>query len=47
MSGEGALALDGHDQAVREPFKKRRCLLPVLGFYEWNAAPGGKRVTWT
>jgi putative SOS response-associated peptidase YedK len=27
----------------REPFKKRRCLMPVSGYYEWQDTPGGKQ----
>jgi len=27
----------------REPFKKRRCLIPVSGYYEWQDTPGGKQ----
>jgi putative SOS response-associated peptidase YedK len=27
----------------REPFKKKRCLMPVSGYYEWEDAPGGKQ----
>lgn len=28
--------------AYREAFKKRRCLIPADGFYEWKKVPGGK-----
>jgi putative SOS response-associated peptidase YedK len=28
--------------SYREAFKKRRCLIPADGFYEWKKAPGGK-----
>jgi len=27
----------------REPFKKKRCLMPVSGYFEWEDAPGGKQ----
>ncbi len=27
----------------REPFKHRRCLLPVSGYYEWQDTPNGKQ----
>ena len=27
----------------RDAFKKRRCLVPANGYYEWRAAPGGKQ----
>jgi putative SOS response-associated peptidase YedK len=27
----------------REPFKRKRCLLPVSGYYEWEDTPGGKQ----
>jgi putative SOS response-associated peptidase YedK len=26
----------------REPFKRRHCLMPVLGYYEWEDTPGGQ-----
>ncbi len=26
----------------REPFKRRRCIVPASGFYEWRAEPGSK-----
>jgi putative SOS response-associated peptidase YedK len=26
--------------AFREPFQRRRCLVPVNGFYEWTKRPG-------
>jgi len=29
--------------AFREPFKRRRCILPASGFYEWQTLPGGKQ----
>ena len=29
--------------SFRTPLKKRRCLLPADGFYEWTAAEGGKQ----
>ena len=28
--------------AFRRPFQKRRCLIPVDGFYEWKKTPEGK-----
>jgi putative SOS response-associated peptidase YedK len=27
----------------REPFKSKRCLMPVSGYYEWEDTPGGKQ----
>ncbi len=27
----------------REPFKSRRCLMPVSGYYEWQTTPNGKQ----
>ena len=27
----------------REPFKRRRCLMPVSGYYEWQDTPHGKQ----
>ena len=27
----------------REPFKHRRCLIPVSGYYEWQDTPNGKQ----
>lgn len=27
----------------REPFKNRRCLMPVSGYYEWESTPEGKQ----
>jgi len=29
--------------AFRAAFRRRRCLIPADGFYEWQAAPGGKQ----
>jgi putative SOS response-associated peptidase YedK len=28
--------------AFRQPFKRRRCLVPANGFYEWRKTPSGK-----
>lgn len=30
----------------REPFRKRRCLVPVDGFYEWRRDASGKQPLW-
>jgi putative SOS response-associated peptidase YedK len=32
--------------AFREPFLRRRCLVPADGFYEWRATESGKRPVW-
>lgn len=29
--------------AFRTPFKRRRCLIPADGFYEWESVPGQKK----
>jgi putative SOS response-associated peptidase YedK len=29
--------------SFREAFKKRRCIIPATGFYEWKKAAGGKQ----
>ena len=29
--------------SFKNPFKKRRCIIPVDGFYEWQAIPGQKK----
>lgn len=29
--------------SFRQAIRRRRCLLPASGFYEWQAAPGGKQ----
>jgi putative SOS response-associated peptidase YedK len=31
--------------SFKEPFQKRRCLIPVTGFYEWRLDPGEKKET--
>jgi putative SOS response-associated peptidase YedK len=31
--------------AFKTPLKKRRCLIPADGFYEWKQEPGAKRKT--
>jgi putative SOS response-associated peptidase YedK len=28
--------------SYRQAFKKRRCLVPADGFFEWKTVPGGK-----
>ncbi len=28
--------------SFRAPFKRRRCVVPMLGFYEWQQTPSGK-----
>ncbi len=30
-------------QTFREAYRKRRCILPVDGFYEWHSTKGGKQ----
>jgi putative SOS response-associated peptidase YedK len=32
--------------AFREAIRERRCLMPVSGFYEWQAGPNGTRLPW-
>jgi putative SOS response-associated peptidase YedK len=32
--------------SFRAPFKRRRCLLPASGFYEWQKLNGGKQPTY-
>jgi len=27
----------------REPFKRKRCLMPISGYYEWQDTPQGKQ----
>ncbi|MEM9167349.1 MAG: SOS response-associated peptidase [Planctomycetota bacterium] len=29
--------------AFREPFRKRRCVIPASGFFEWQRLPGGRK----
>ena len=36
----------GEKPAFRNAFRKRRCLILADGYYEWQAAPGGKRPMW-
>jgi putative SOS response-associated peptidase YedK len=31
--------------SFKEPFERRRCLIPVTGFYEWRLDPGENRKT--
>ncbi|MFM8356219.1 MAG: SOS response-associated peptidase [Gammaproteobacteria bacterium] len=32
--------------AFREPFRARRCVLPVSGYYEWSTREGAGRLPW-
>jgi putative SOS response-associated peptidase YedK len=32
--------------AFRSAIRRRRCILPVTGFYEWAAGPSGARLPW-
>lgn len=32
--------------SFREPFKKRRCIVPAIGFYEWTGKKGAKQPWW-
>lgn len=32
--------------SFRDAFRRRRCLIPADGFYEWRAGPGGKEPFW-
>lgn len=49
---EGPLIINARAETVankpafREAIRARRCLLPVSGFYEWQAGPDGARLPW-
>lgn len=32
--------------AYRGPFRKRRCLVPAIGWYEWKVLPGRRKQPW-
>jgi len=32
--------------SFREPFRKRRCVIPAIGFYEWTGTKGAKQPWW-
>lgn len=32
--------------SFRDAFRRRRCLIPADGFYEWRSDPGGKQPFW-
>lgn len=50
--GDGPLIINARADSVaekpafRESIRARRCLVPVSGFYEWQAGPAGERLPW-
>jgi len=32
-----------HGSMFRDAYRKRRCIVPVEGFFEWQATKGGKQ----